>query len=192
MIRINLLPHKAAQKKERLKSQLYVAGGAVLVAVLICALIYLQLLNSVQATKDDVAAKQTEISRLMKIIGEVNEYKKRQEALRAKLDILDRLEKSRRGPVITLDELYKALPDKLWLDSFKETAGKLNLTGMATDEETVALFMRNLEQSPQFAQVALGGVQQVVQDGVRLHKFDLSCTLETLPTVDVAAAAPKQ
>jgi type IV pilus assembly protein PilN len=193
MIRINLLPHKAAQKKEKLKSQLYVAGGTVIVTALLCILAYLQLLNAVQTAKDDVTAKKAEISRLMKIIGEVNEYKKRQEALRAKLDILDKLEKSRRGPVITLDELYKALPEKLWLESFKEASGRINLTGFATDEETVALFMRNLEQSPQFAQVALGSVQKVVQEGVRLHKFDLSCALENLPTVDLAAAGtPKQ
>ena len=193
MIHINLLPLKASRKRERLKGQLIVAAAALVVTALLCALVHLQLLNAVQAAKDDVAQKQTEISRLQKIIGEVNEYKKRQEALRAKLDILDKLEKSRRGPVMTLDALYQALPEKLWLESIKEAGGKLNLAGVATDEETVALFMKNLEESPQFNQVALGGVQQVVQDGVRLHKFELGCALENLPTVDLAAAgSPKQ
>ena len=193
MIHINLLPFKAARKRERLKGQLFAAGAAIVVTALLCVLVYLQLLSAVQTAKDDVAQKQTEISRLQKIIGEVNEYKKRQEALRAKLDILDKLEKSRRGPVMTLDALYQALPEKLWLESIKEAGGKLTLAGVATDEETVALFMKNLEESPQFNQVALGGVQQVVQDGVRLHKFELGCALENLPTVDLAAAgSPKQ
>lgn len=190
MIRINLLPVKSSQKKEKLKGQLYVAGGAIIVAALLCTLAYLQLQSAVQAAQDEVAAKRAEASRLQKAIGEVNEFKKRQEALRAKLEILDKLEKSRRGPVITLDELYKALPDKLWLEAFKEAEGKFSLAGVATDEETVALFMRNLEQSPQFAQVALGSVQQVAQDGVRLHKFELSCQLENLPAVEPAAPAP--
>jgi len=193
MIHINLLPLKAARKRERLKGQLLIAAAALVATALLCVLVHLQLLNAVQAAKDDVAQKQTEISRLQKIIGEVNEYKKRQEALRAKLDILDKLEKSRRGPVMTLDALYQALPEKLWLESIKEAGGKLTLAGVATDEETVALFMKNLEESPQFNQVALGGVQQVVQDGVRLHKFELGCALENLPTVDLAAAgSPKQ
>jgi type IV pilus assembly protein PilN len=193
MIHINLLPLKAARKKERLKGQLTVAAAALVVTALLCALVYLQLLNAVQTAKDEIAQKNAEISRLQKIIGEVNEYKKRQEALRAKLDILNKLEKSRRGPVMTLDELYKALPEKLWLEAVKEVGGKINISGVATDEETVALFMKNLEESPQFSQVALGGVQQVVQDGVRLHKFDLGCALENLPTVDLAAAgSPKK
>ena len=193
MIHINLLPLKAARKKERLKGQLFAAGAAIVVTALLCVLVYLQLLSAVQTAKDDVAQKNAEISRLQKIIGEVNEYKKRQEALRAKLDILDKLEKSRRGPVMTLDAIYQALPEKLWLEAVKEVGGKLNISGVATDEETVAVFMKNLEESPQFSQVALGGVQQVVQDGVRLHKFDLLCSLENLPTVDLAAAgSPKK
>jgi len=190
MIHINLLPHKATQKQERLKGQLVVAGISIVGASLLCALVYLQLLNTVQAAKDDVAQKQAEVSRLQKVIGEVNSFKKRQEDLRAKLDILDKLEKSRRGPVITLDELYRAMPDRLWLEAFKESGGNINLSGVATDEETVALFMRNLEVSPQFAQVALGGVQQVAQDGVRLHKFDLVCALENQQPVELAPATP--
>jgi len=128
----------------------------------------------------------------MKVIGEVNEFKKRQDDLRGKLDVLDKLEKSRRGPVIILDELYKAMPDKLWLEAFKESSGKANISGVATNEETVALFMRNLEASPQFSQVSLGVVQQAVKEGVKLHKFDLTCTLEGQQTVDLAAAGTPQ
>ena len=192
MIRVNLLPVKAAQKKEKLKGQLYTALAALLVTVVLCALAYMQLLSWVQNSRDNVEQKKLEITKLMKVIGEVNEFKKRQDDLRGKLDVLDKLEKSRRGPVIILDELYKAMPDKLWLEAFKESSGKATISGVATNEETVAVFMRNLEASPQFSQVALGVVQQAAKEGVKLHKFDLTCMLEGQQTVDLAAAGTPQ
>ena len=191
MIRINLLPVKAAQKKEKLKGQLVVALAAVVVALALCCMAYLQLTSWVEEARGNVDAKKQEIARLTKIIGEVNDYKKRQEGLRAKLDVLDKLDKSRRGPVMILDELYKALPDKLWLDSFKESGGTINLAGVATNEETVAVFMRNLEVSPQFEKVSLGSVKQAVKEGVKLHNFTLVCSLEALPAKPAGGSAPK-
>lgn len=185
MIRINLLPVKAAQKKEKLRGQLIVAAFSVLVTLLLCAGAYLQLLSWVDEAKSNVENKKMEVTRLMKTIGEANEYKKRQDALQAKLDVLDKLEKSRSGPVFLLDELYKALPDKLWLESFKENGQKANLAGLGINEETVALFMRNLEESKEFANITLKGTQQVVKDGVKLNKFDIECELER-KKVDVA------
>jgi type IV pilus assembly protein PilN len=185
MIRINLLPVKAAQKKEKLKSQLLIAAASVLVTLALCAMAYLQLLSWVEEARTNVEDKKMEITRLMKTIGEANEYKKRQEALQAKLDVLDKLEKSRSGPVILLDELYKAMPDKLWLESFKENGQKANLAGLGINEETVALFMRNLEVSTAFANISLKGTQQVVKDGIKLNRFDIECDLEN-KQVDVA------
>lgn len=193
MIRINLIPVKAAQKKEKLKGQLIVACATILVAAALCAAAYMQLLNWVQDAKDNVEQKKNEIVQLNKTIGEVDAFKKRQQDLRGKLDVLDKLEKSRRGPVTFLDELYKALPEKLWLAEFKEGGGNAAISGFATNEETVAVFMRNLEASPQFMHVALGGVQQMAQDGIKLHKFDLTCQFESQQPVDLAAAGgPKK
>lgn len=191
MIRINLLPVKAAQKKEKLRGQLVVAFATVLVTVALCVVAYLQLLNWVQAASEDVDKKKLEISKLMKTIGEVNQFKKRQEDLRAKLDILDKLEKSRSGPVLLLDELYKAMPEKLWLESFKESGGKANISGMGVNEETVALFMRNLDMSNQFSNVSLKVIQQVAKDGVKFQKFDIVCDLESQKPVDLEAAGAK-
>jgi len=191
MIRINLLPVKAARKKQRLQGQLTIAAATLLGTLALCALAYLQLNSWLETAREEVDSKRQEITRLNKVIGEVNEYKKRQDDLRGKLDILEKLEKSRRGPVLVLDELYKAMPDKVWLESFKETGGKASLAGFSVNEETVALFMRNLEASGQFANVTLKVMQQVARDGVRFHKFDLDCTLEGQPQIDFEPPAAK-
>ena len=56
MIHINLLPLKAARKKERLKGQLFIAVATVVGTALLCALVHLQLLNTVQTVKDEVVS----------------------------------------------------------------------------------------------------------------------------------------
>ncbi|MBW2476257.1 MAG: PilN domain-containing protein [Deltaproteobacteria bacterium] len=173
MIRINLLPVKAAQKKEMLKSQIFIAFLALIITCGICGTAYMHILGKVQDKQSEIDQKRFEISKLMKTIGEVNQFKKRQKELRAKLDILEQLKSARSGPVILLDELYKAIPDKVWLTSFSEGGGTINVSGIGVSEETVAMFMRNLERSNFFKSVELKITQQNLQSGVKFQKFDL-------------------
>ena len=94
--------------------------------------------------------KKSEIARLAKVIKEVKDFEKRQKALRAKLDVLEKLKASRGGPLFLLDELYKALPDKVWLTKFNEGKGRAKISGVGAPEEKVALFMMNLESSKHY------------------------------------------
>jgi type IV pilus assembly protein PilN len=192
MIRINLLPVKAAQTKEKLKGQLFVALLTLIIACGICGLAYVHILGKVQAKQEEIDAKRFEISKLMKTIGEVNQFKKRQKELRAKLDVLEQLKEARSGPVHLLDELYKALPDKLWLTRFNESGGRVSLSGIGVSEETVALFMLNLESSNYFKNVELKVTQQNVQGGVKFQKFDIDCRAEkTAPEIKAVESGKK-
>lgn len=193
MIRINLLPVKAAQKKEKLRGQLFVVFLALVVTVALCGSAYMYLLNKVQDAQAEIDQKRFEISKLMKTIGEVNQFKKRQQELRAKLDIMDKLEAARSGPVHLLDDLYKAMPGKLWLTSFSEKGGRAKLEGVGVNEETVALFMRNLDNSEYFKNVELKVTQLVVQDGNKFQKFSLECNTQlNKPDINVGNAPKKR
>ncbi|MEJ2472164.1 MAG: PilN domain-containing protein [Desulfuromonadales bacterium] len=174
MIRINLLPVKAAQKKEMLKSQLIVTVLALIVTVGLCAAAMVYVNGEIDKRQAQIDAKRAEIARLAKVIREVKDFEKRQKDLRAKLDVLDRLQASRIGPLYLLDELYRAMPDKLWLTSFKENNGRAQITGVGSNEETVALFMKNLERSDLYAGVELKVTRQAVQDNIKLQQFDLT------------------
>jgi type IV pilus assembly protein PilN len=175
MIRINLLPVKAAQKKEMLKGQLMIVILALIVTAGICGAAYTYIAGEVEARQERIDQKKAEISQLMKKIGEVNQFKKRQEALRAKLDILDQLKAARVGPVYILDALYRALPDKLWLTRLQLGSNQANISGIGVNEETVALFMKNLEASDFFEGVELKVTKQIVQDNIKFQQFDLTC-----------------
>ncbi len=174
MIRINLLPVKAAQKKEKVKSQMTVVVLALLVTFGLCAAAYMHILGKVDDMQTRIDQQKSEINRLMAVIKEVQDFEKRQKDLRAKLDILDRLKSGRVGPVYLFDELYKAMPDKLWLTSFKESNGVATINGIGVNEETVAVFLRNLEASDSYEGVELKVTRQTVQDQMKFQQFDVT------------------
>ena len=108
MIRINLLPVKAAQKKEMLKGQLMVLVLAMIVTGAACGAAQMYVVSEVEAMQAKVDQKKSDISKLQKAIKEVKDFEKRQKDLKAKLSVLEKLKTARTGPVYLLDELYKA------------------------------------------------------------------------------------
>jgi type IV pilus assembly protein PilN len=175
MIRINLLPAKAARKKEQLLGQLILLVIGIVLTFVVCIGAYGILLGKVSAEKDLIAAKEAEISKLKKALGEVAQFKKLQAELRGKLDVLDQLKDGKTGPVHLLDKLITALPEKVWLTSFKENAGSISISGFGMNEESVAQFLRDLEASPNYQGVELQVIEQVLQGGAKVHKFDITC-----------------
>ena len=175
MIRINLLPVKAAQKKEMLKGQLMVIVLVLIVTVGVCGAAYTHIVGAVDDVQVQIDQKKSQIAQLQKAIREVKDFEKRQKDLRAKLDVLEELKTARIGPVYLLDELYKAIPEKLWLTKFKEGSGKAQISGIGASEQTVATFMRNLEESGSFEGVELKVTKQRVQDNIKFQEFQLSC-----------------
>ena len=175
MIRINLLPVKAAQRKEMLKGQLMVVVLALIVTAGLCGAAYIYVAGEIEDRQVRIDQKHVEIQRLKKKIGEVNQFKKRQKELRAKLEVLEQLKAARVGPLYILDALYEALPDKLWLTKFQANPGRAKISGVGVNEETVALFMKNLEAADFFSGVELKVIKQVTQDKIKFQKFDLTC-----------------
>ncbi|OEU64425.1 MAG: hypothetical protein BA870_00355 [Desulfuromonadales bacterium C00003094] len=184
MIRINLLPVRAAQKKARMQGQLVVLVLSLVVTCLICGGLYTSVAVKISAEKKEIAQIDKEIKRLKKTLGEVAQFKKLQKEFQGKLDVLAKLKEKKTGPVYLLDELSRVLPDKLWLSSVKESGGRVSIKGVGLNEETVARFMRDLEASPYYQQIELKVTEQTKQGGLKLQKFDISCRAET-------SAAPK-
>ena len=179
MIRINLLPVKAAQKKEMLKGQMMVVVLVLIISAGVCAAGYVYLTSEVEARQVQIDNKRSEIARLGKVIKEVKDFEKRQKDLRAKLDVLETLKSSRGGPLYLLDELYRAMPEKVWLTGFKESKGQAQIKGVGANEEDVAMFMRNLEQSDLYDGVELKVTKQKVQDKIKFHEFDITCNTKS-------------
>lgn len=175
MIRINLLPVRAAQRKEKLRTQVSVLCLSLLFVCIVCGAEYMRMMSKVDDKAAEVKSVEREINQLKKKIGEVSKYKKLQGDLKKKLDILDVLKENKSGPVHLLNELSLALPDKLWINNYSVSGGKVNIKGFCLSEKIVATFMRNLENSPYYRNIELGVTEQTTVNGVKLQRFTLVC-----------------
>jgi type IV pilus assembly protein PilN len=98
--------------------------------------------------------------------------------VRKKLDVLVSLRKGKVGPVQRLAILSDSAPDKLWLTKYSESGNNISIAGVAFNEELIAEYMRNLENSTGFEAVELIVSEQSELAGIKLKKFELKLQLE--------------
>jgi type IV pilus assembly protein PilN len=180
MIRINLLPFRAARKKENIRRQISVYVLSIVCLVLLMGFFFLNLNRKVSALNNDRTAKKKELATYAETTKKINELKKKIAEIRAKLDVIKDLESKKTGPVLLLDELSVAVPkEKLWLTSLDERKGILTLKGTAMDNDTVALFMTNLEKSEHILSVDLQStkLKTLTQHKLSVIDFDLTCKI---------------
>jgi len=178
MIRINLLPFRAARKKENIRRQLMIYGLSVVLLFCLMGYTFFYLKSTLSGLKDEEKRIQDELKSYEQTIKRIAELEKKIKEIRAKLEVIRELEKNKTGPVHLLDEIALAVPkDKLWLSGMKETKGSLTLTGTAMDNETVALFMTNLEQSEHISSVDLQSakLREIKEYKLNVSDFVLDC-----------------
>jgi type IV pilus assembly protein PilN len=193
MIKINLLPVRAAKKKETAIQQLIIAGVVVVVVALIIISLYFVKRVQVAATKADITTANNKINELKAKIGKLEELKTLKEQVRKKLDVLTQLRKNKTGPAQRLATLSDLTPNQLWLTSYVESNQEVKISGIAITEELIASYMKALEASKDFMSVELIITEQIVVSGTKLKKFDLTmrlrATAQQTPAPPVAAAA---
>ena len=191
MIRINLLPVRAAKKKESARQQISIFFFAI-AGVLVLALgIYSVTVAKISAANDEIAKSEQEIKRLKEKIGEIDNIKKFQAEVKKKLDILNQLRRDKTGPATRLAKLSDAVPEKLWLTKYTENGGNVSLGGVAFNEELIASFMRNLQASGEFINVELGVSEQIDVSGMKAKRFELSCSLKPSKVAEPATPQKK-
>jgi type IV pilus assembly protein PilN len=132
----------------------------------------------VEEREKKIAENEVEIKRLQKIIGEVNELDKQKTRLLNQLAVIDKLEKGKRGPVRVLDELSTSTPKRVWVTSFREQGGALSITGSAMDNSDISEFMRAMQKTPYFKEIALKFTQADQRDGVTVYNFEIGCKVD--------------
>ena len=192
MIRINLLPFRAARKKENVRRQISIFFLTVFL-LSVAMLYYNSHLADQQAKlEQSVAGIQKEITTYDKTNREIAVLKKKLENLKKKTTVIENLTLSREESVRLLDVMTRMVVEKrMWLTSFRASGTGISMSGTALDNKTVADFMTRMENSPRFTSVRLKSSQQVRVKGLNLKKFDISCKLVTLATLKEQEAAKK-
>jgi type IV pilus assembly protein PilN len=182
MIKINLLPVRQKQKQEAIRRHLVLFVAGLLFVLGVGFATYTAKKSELQGVQDRNSKVEREIEDLKKIIGQVDEYKKQQEILKRKLEVIRRLRANKTGPVHMLDELATHIPEKLWLTNLTEDGGRISLEGVSINNEVIATFMGRLEDSAYFTEVYLVSIQRSEIDGLKLKNFTITARM-TLPGV---------
>ena len=186
MIRINLLPVRAAKKKESALQQLAIFGASFGVVLAIILIMFFVKLGQISGTKDDIAAANVKIAELKTRIGKLDELKKLKDEVKKKLDVLAELRKNKSGPAKRLATLSDSTPDQLWLQSYKEAGDSIKIAGFAMNEELIAQYIRALEASTDYERVDLVVSEQKDIAGTKLKRFELSFVLERTKAPEAA------
>lgn len=190
MIRINLLPFRAARKKENIRRQISVFALSVVCLALLMGFVFLNLSRTVAALEADMSSKKKELAAYAETTKKIQVLKKKIAEVRAKLNVIKELESKKTGPVLLLDELSMAVPkEKLWLTDLNEKKGILTLKGTAMDNDTVALFMTNLENAKHIVSVDLQTAKLKNLKKYKLHVVDFVLKCKTY--AHKAKAKPK-
>ena len=158
MIRINLLAaERGAAKKTR-------AAGGVTTAQRVtigAALILLSTLVTVGwwfwalhtrglRIEEEIAAAEAKAQQLRSVLGQVQKFETRKAVLQQRVTLIEQLRKGQSGPVHILDEVSRALPDRLWLVSMAQRDKDYTFDGRTTSLSGVSDFVANLEASAWF------------------------------------------
>jgi type IV pilus assembly protein PilN len=189
MIRINLLPVRVSRRAEAVKTELIIAGlvcGALVLMMLIAHVAISARVNNVRAENN---ALKTEIEQKQQILNKVRELEKVAQEVQQKLSVIKQLKARKTGPVHMLDQLAIAAPEKLQILSLQEKKGKVDIEGLAVNNEIISQFLSNLEQSEYFENVYLNSIEQEDERGVKLKSFSISAKLVMPGLEELAPAA---
>ncbi len=179
MIKINLLPVRGAKKKETAIQQLAIAGVTVVVIVLVVLSLYAFKRVQVATAKENIASANNKINELKTKIGKIQEINNLKEEVKKKLDVLTLLRKNKTGPAQRLATLSDLTPEQLWLTNYSEAGQDVKVSGMASNEDLIAMFMKSLEGSSDFMAVELVVSEQTVVGETKFKKFDITMKLKS-------------
>jgi len=186
MIKINLLPFRAARKKENIRRQISVFILSFILLIILVIVYHFNLGGKITDLKTRVEETNQKLATYDKINKEIAGIKKDLAVLNNKINVIKTLDLNREAPVRLLDEMTQTIvPKRMWFTSLEEksiegTQGKkiqaVTLRGYALDNKTVADFMTHLEASALFSSVNLITLKQDKKDSnLNLKSFEINC-----------------
>jgi type IV pilus assembly protein PilN len=178
MLEINLLPVREVRK--RAEARQTVSQLVLVLMLTLCGVgaLHARLASDMDRTQARIQQMERDIARFKPQLDQVEAFKKKKSELEKKIDVIDGLDRARRGPVRVMAELADRIPQRVWLTTIDTSGGSIKLQGESLDNELVALFLRDLGTSPYFADVDLEGTKlSAAKGGLKLVKFEMKAAL---------------
>ena len=155
MIRVNLLPVRAAKKKESIRFQITVASLATGFVVALSMILFLIAVGEVRSLRSEFAVKEVELAELRKKTGKLANIENQKKLVEAKLDSIRKLEEGRTGPLEMFKGIGEAIPEKVWITVLSENAHAINFNGFAATEDDISEFLRGIQSHSELGRAEL-------------------------------------
>lgn len=148
MPRINLLPWREAHRAEKQRQFFVTMAGSAVATGLVVVLVHIQFSAMIDTQNVRNQFLQDQIKRVEKEIAEIKTLKEDKKALLARMEVIQKLQRSRPEIVHLFEELSLNAPDGVYLDKASRKGNKLTLEGYANSNDSVSIFMKQLDASP--------------------------------------------
>ncbi len=147
MARINLLPWRETQRKQRQREFGVLVAGAAVITLLLAGYSYVVVQGLIEHQQQRNAFLQAEIAKVDQQIRAIHVLDQVKARLLARMKVIEQLQSSRPLVVHLFDELVKSLPDGLYLTKVEQKGSQVTLQGQAQSNARISALMRNVEAS---------------------------------------------
>lgn len=190
MPRINLLPWREEQRKERQRNFAIAVVSAIVAAGIVTLLASLYMQARIDHQNARNLRLEQEIARLDKLIEEIANLERQKDRLLARMEIIEELQRRRPESVHLFDQLIRTLPDGVYYSDVKQVVNRVELEGTAESSTRVSALMRNIEASPWLEAPALEVVEaEEDRNGVRRSNFRVSAKQITIDSEEETGEA---
>jgi type IV pilus assembly protein PilN len=181
MIQINLLPVREARRKENLRQHVLQLVLVLIVVGGVIGYVNSNIEDKIGTARLRVSQMESDSAKFKPQLDQVAAFRAKKAKLQKKIDIIDGLDRQRRGPVQVMDELATHTPERLWLESVATKGTEISIAGQSLDNELVAVFLGALGDSPYFENVDLNSTElgSSSKDGLKLVKFKIQASMAT-------------
>ena len=157
MIRINLLAVERAVGRKKASAGVTAAQRVTISAalVILSTLVgigwwFWSLRTESLQLDEDIKRAEVEAQQLRSVLAQVQRFEAERARLQQRVTLIEQLRKGQSGPVHILDEVSRALPERLWLVSMSQRGVEFTVEGRTTSLTGVSDFVANLEASQWF------------------------------------------
>ena len=187
MIKINLLPYREEKKKQFIKTQLSLAGLLLVPSILLIIILLILISTKISSRNTQIVKVKAEIKKQEVSLDEINAFKKEKETLKNKMQVIEKLEKGKYGPVHIIDHLAINLPGRIWLTKIDQKSMSMTIDGKALDNISISEYMVNLAKSDYFKSVDLKKIKTDKKKGptgIQIKNFSLTTTVTYTPGIE--------
>jgi type IV pilus assembly protein PilN len=184
MIRINLLAVDRERSRRTVvlipaAHRVTIGASLIVLATFLSVAWWFWSLRQTSARLDaDIAKGEVETQQLRSVLAQVQKFEARKAQLQQRVSLIEQLRRGQNGPVHLLDEISKAVPDRLWLTEMSQKGDDFVITGMTTSLTGLSDFVGNLESSTWFKKPIDIVDSQVTTDAKTgdIYKFSIKAT----------------